>query len=81
MGEPDPESESDYNIVETDYETYALVYNCWETEIFWGLTVTREIFTILGRSPSPLPEEVTDRLGDRMRELVPNYDYYIIDVY
>ena len=22
-----------------------------------------------------------DRLGDRLREIVPNYDYYIVDVY
>ena len=80
-GEPDPQDEGDYNVIETDYETYALVYNCEETNFFWGWTLTREIFTILGRTPSPLPEKVIDRLEDRMREIVPNYDYYIVDVY
>ena len=33
----------------------------------------------MGRTPT-LPDELTDRLANRMRELVPDYDSYLVDV-
>ena len=57
--EPDPTEIGGYNVVETDYETYALFYSCKESTTWWGWTYTQEAFSILGREPT-MSQELVD---------------------
>ena len=76
FGEPDPNSKGSYNVVETDYEAYAIFYDCDEES-----GSKKESFGILSRTPS-MSEDLTDQLEARMKALVPSFDYdsNVIDV-
>ena len=77
--EPDPKEESNYNVVDTDYRTYALVYNCSESSTWWGWTYTSESFNLLARG-NELSDELLTSLEAKMKYLIPyfDYDYYVV---
>ena len=78
--EPDASEESNYNVVDTDYRNYAIVYNCNESTWFgWSYTV--ESFGILGREPQ-LSDDLLTSLKAKTQYLIPyfNYDYYVVPV-
>eukprot|EP00354_Favella_ehrenbergii_P001748 CAMPEP_0170466082 /NCGR_PEP_ID=MMETSP0123-20130129/10183_1 /TAXON_ID=182087 /ORGANISM="Favella ehrenbergii, Strain Fehren 1" /LENGTH=189 /DNA_ID=CAMNT_0010732137 /DNA_START=39 /DNA_END=608 /DNA_ORIENTATION=+ len=71
--EPSPDSHGNYNVLETDYETYAIFYDCAESRSF-GMIVRNESYAILGRTET-LPKDLLATLEARTKEIIPSYDY------
>merc|ERR1712046_55719 len=57
-----------YNLVETDYETYSLVYGCIKSNITGK---SNEQMWILSRTPE-LPEETLDHIKSVVQEKIPS---------
>ena len=55
-----------YKVLDTDYETYSLVYSCEENDMAF--------LWILSRTPT-LEKSVFDRLNAEAATLLPNYDF------
>ena len=64
----DDEPRYNYNVIDVDYENYALVYSCYE-----NMLGTEEMVWMLGRTPQ-MKLSVYHDLQDRLAELVPTYD-------
>ena len=81
FGEPDPTQEPNYNVFDTDYETYALFYSCEQREIF-GKSGAYEFFSILARTPT-LSDDLYAKLEAKTRATFPSYKYniYVRDIY
>jgi hypothetical protein len=62
-GSQQVEERANYAVIETDYQTHALVYSC--TEVFPGFKV--EFAWILSRTRA-LPQEIIERLEGRLNE-------------
>ena len=60
--------------MDTDYRTYALVYNCNENSTWWGWTYTTESFNLLARG-NELSDELLTSLEAKMKYLIPYFDY------
>eukprot|EP00353_Schmidingerella_taraikaensis_P005373 CAMPEP_0185570982 /NCGR_PEP_ID=MMETSP0434-20130131/3081_1 /TAXON_ID=626734 ORGANISM="Favella taraikaensis, Strain Fe Narragansett Bay" /NCGR_SAMPLE_ID=MMETSP0434 /ASSEMBLY_ACC=CAM_ASM_000379 /LENGTH=205 /DNA_ID=CAMNT_0028186213 /DNA_START=12 /DNA_END=629 /DNA_ORIENTATION=+ len=72
-GMPAVDQPGNFNILETDYENYALVYNCQAKSRF-GFSMRNESFSILARSQS-LSDDLLAQLAEQTKSYLPNYDY------
>ena len=61
-----------YDILETDYENYSVVYSC--TPRLWGLA-TDEAVWVLTREPS-LNDDLFERAESKIKEILPNYGWW-----
>ena len=75
FAEPDRTKEANYNVFDTDYNTYALFYNCEQRKIF-GKSGAYEYFSILARTPT-LPDDLYEKLEAKTRATFPKYKYNI----
>ena len=58
--------EGQYLVLDTDYDTYALVYSCSPLDM--------QYFYILGREPT-MDQALIDSLNEQGRQRLPNYDW------
>ena len=71
-GEPDADRVGNYDIIDTDYDSYVIVYTC--REVMNGMA-NYDLMYILGREPT-LPEEKWLEIIGIMNEKVPGYDFF-----
>ena len=57
------EAEPNYNIIDTDYDNYAIIYSCDDFQYLWFLARDTE-----------LSDELYDQLIETVKEKLPNYD-------
>ena len=73
FGEPDPNQPGNYNVVDTDYETFTIVYDC-DDHNAKGLNYVYETFGILARDKD-ISDEKIEEIAAIMKEKVPGYMY------
>ena len=56
----------DYNIVDTDYENYSIVYSCRPDDM--------QLLWVLSRTPT-IDKEMLESLNAQCKEKLPNYDW------
>ena len=71
-GEPSPDNEGKYYVVDTDYDSYAIVYNC--DEMFGGW-VSSDYFWILARTETLSDKELKDII-EIVEEKIPGYSFF-----
>ena len=71
-GEPDASKPGNYFVINTDYDTYSIVYNC--KEHFNGL-FSSDVMWILAREPQLEDEALLDIIKV-MEERVPGYNFF-----
>ena len=60
-----------YNVIDTDYDNYTIVYNCSES---WTGLYTTENLWILGREPT-MSQATLDKARKIVNEQFPDYDH------
>ena len=68
---PDPSSEPNYTVLDTDYETYSIVYSCGG---YLGVA-SWDFLCILSRTPS-MDDATILSLIDKIEDKVPHYGFF-----
>ena len=71
-GTPTSDERANYNIIDTDYDNYVIIYSCEEQ---WGGWLSTEYFWILARTPTIPLEELVD-IVTIVGEKLPEYDFW-----
>ena len=71
-GEPSADEPGNYNVVDTDYDTYTIVYSCKE---YFGGMVSSDYFWILAREQKLADETLTDIIKVA-NEKIPGYNFF-----
>ena len=76
-GEPDPNRPGNYNVVSTDYDSYAIFYSCSGAKQF-GVSGIYESYSLLARTTS-LSDEKLAEIRKIYLDTFPeyNYDFYV----
>ena len=69
---PDPSDRYNYSIMDTDYDTYAIVYSC--ASLLWGFA-SFEYLWILTREPE-ISNELLQTLVDKIEDALPDYEFW-----
>ena len=67
---PTPDERANYQILDTDYDTYAIVYDCRDYGFF-----SFDYLWILAREPE-ISDQLTLELIGKIEEMLPNYGYF-----
>ena len=62
-------AEPNYFILDTDYDSYSLVYGCEDIQYFW----------ILSRTPT-MEQDMINKLNAYAMEKLPNYDWSLATI-
>ena len=65
--------EPNYNVIDTDYETYAMIYNCVENDD------SVPFFTIISRTPK-MDHALFSTLTAKAETMLPNYDWSLVRI-
>ena len=71
-GMPDPSKYYNYSIMDSDYDTYAIVYSC--ASIWYGFA-SFEYLWILAREPE-ISDELLNTLVDKIDATLPDYEFW-----
>mmetsp|Transcript_27282 Transcript_27282/g.33927 ORF Transcript_27282/g.33927 Transcript_27282/m.33927 type:complete len:206 (+) Transcript_27282:90-707(+) len=71
--EPDSSRPGNYNVLDTDYDTYALFFSCSEKTNF-GIEYANFSFSILSRERT-LSDDLRAELAEKTKAILPSYDY------
>ena len=69
---PDPSDHYNYSVMDTDYDTYAIVYSC--ASIWWGFA-SFEYLWVLTREPE-IPDDLLQTLADKIEDALPDYEFW-----
>ena len=70
FGLVDPNMESGYHIIDTDYDSYSIVYSCFES---FGGWLHNDYFWVLAREQS-ISDSLLARTMSIAQEKIPDYD-------
>ncbi len=70
-GEPDASGTPNYTVLDTDYETYSIVYACGD---FHNLA-SFDFLWVLAREPE-LPEATMLQIAEKIEAVLPNYGFF-----
>ena len=71
-GMPSPSDRANYTIMDSDYDTYSIVYSC---ESIWYGFASWENLWILAREPE-ISDELLGTLADKIDETLPEYEFW-----
>ena len=71
-GLPDPSEPGSYTVMDSDYDTYSIVYTC---ESIWYGFASREYLWVLAREPE-ISNELLQQLSEKIEETLPDYEFW-----
>ena len=69
---PDPAQEANYTLLDSDYDSYAIVYSC--VSLFYGFA-SFEYLWILYREPEIADDKLAELVA-KINDKLPDYDFY-----